>query len=68
MHLTYTDRIVSFARKIISSIMDFSMNAQTADRAYMSPSCEVILMEVEGNLCASGISGNEPVDEIDGEW
>lgn len=48
--------------------MDFSMNAQTADRAYMPPSCEVILMEVEGNLCASGISGNEPVDEIDGEW
>jgi len=48
--------------------MNSQMNAQAADRAYMSPSCEVIPMQVEGNLCASGISGNEPVDEIDGEW
>lgn len=40
---------------------------QVANRTYMPPSCEVIPVEIEGNLYASSISANETVDEIDGE-
>ena len=49
-------------------LMNNQPREQVADRTYMSPSCEMIPMEIEGNLCASSISSNEPVDEIDGEW
>ena len=42
---------------------------QAADRTYLPPTCEVILVKTEGSLCAGSTSAaNEEVNEIDGEW